>query len=240
MITIEAYKKTLNILYIEDDELITSKIKYILEKYFNSIFIATNGKEALEILKSSSINLVISDINMPIMDGLEFLKKLREINSDIPFIFVTARNEPAVMIKAIQLEISNYILKPINLHDFLFIVNKTIDKEYKKYLEKSNNDIIKLSDDFYWDKKSRRLLKDDTTIKLTKKELLLLDLLLTINDKIYSFSEIIYHLWDGNDEYKDNMSNLKNMISRLRNKIPELNIENIYGLGYKLNIINRK
>lgn len=236
MITLETYKKTLNILYIEDDKLITSKIKYVLEKYFNFVFIATNGEEALEILKYNSINLIISDINMPIMDGLEFLKRLREINSDIAFIFVTARNEADVMLKAIQLEISNYILKPINLHNFLFIVNKTIDKEYKKYLEKLNNNIIKLSKDFYWDKKSKRLLKDDITIKLTKKELLLLDLLLTTNNKTYSFSEIIYHLWDDDDEVKDNISNLKNMISRLRNKIPELNIENIYGLGYKLNI----
>lgn len=236
MITLETYKKTLNILYIEDDKLITSKIKYVLEKYFNFVFIATNGEEALEILKYNSINLIISDINMPIMDGLEFLKRLREINSDLAFIFVTARNEADVMLKAIQLEISNYILKPINLHNFLFIVNKTIDKEYRKYLEKLNNNIIKLSKDFYWDKKSKRLLKDDITIKLTKKELLLLDLLLTTNNKTYSFSEIIYHLWDDDDEVKDNISNLKNMISRLRNKIPELNIENIYGLGYKLNI----
>lgn len=236
MITLEAYKKTLNILYIEDDKIITSKIKYLLERFFKFVFIATNGEEALKTLKSNSINLIISDINMPIMDGLEFLKKLREINSDIAFIFVTARNEPEVMIKAIQLEISNYILKPIDFTNFLSIINKTVDKEYKKYIEKMDIDIVKIDNNFYWNKQIKTLFKNNSIIKLTKKELLLLDLLLNTNNKIYSFQEIIYYLWDEDYDEKDCISNLKNMISRLRHKIPELNIENVYGLGYKINI----
>lgn len=114
MITIKEYKKTLNILYIEDDKMFSSKIKTILEKFFNSIFIANDGEEALELFKTNDVDLIISDINMPNMDGIEFLKKLREINNDISFIFVTARSESDTMLQAIQLSISNYILKPVN------------------------------------------------------------------------------------------------------------------------------
>ena len=120
MITLEEYKKTLTILFIEDDQIFTKKIKTILEKFFKSVLIANDGEEALKLFKTDNINLIISDINMPNMNGLEFLKKLRAINNDISFIFMTARNESNIMLQAIQLTISNYILKPINLNDFLF------------------------------------------------------------------------------------------------------------------------
>ena len=66
---------------------------------------------------------------------------------------------------------------------------------------------------------------------------MLLDLLLTSNNKIFTSSEIISHIWNEEYEEKDYISNLKNMISRLRNKIPQINIVSVYGLGYKINII---
>jgi two-component system, OmpR family, response regulator VanR len=237
MITLEAYKKNLNILYIEDDKIFISKIKSILEKLFKFIFIATNGEEALELFKTKNINLIISDINMPKMDGLIFLKNLRKINSEVSFIFLTAKKEVNTIIDAIQFDISNYILKPIDLNNFLFIVNKTIEKDYKKYIKIEKKYLIKIDEIFIWNKKTKILLKNDNPVKLTKKELLLIDLLLSSNDKIYSLSEITYHIWDEDYEEKDCISNLKNIISRLRNKIPQINIENVYGVGYKIKII---
>jgi two-component system, OmpR family, response regulator VanR len=237
MITLEAYKKNLNILYIEDDKIFISKIKSILEKLFKFIFIATNGEEALELFKTKNINLIISDINMPKMDGLIFLKNLRKINSEVSFIFLTAKKEVNTIIDAIQFDISNYILKPIDLNNFLFIVNKTIEKDYKKYIKIEKKYLIKIDEIFIWNKKTKTLLKNDNPVKLTKKELLLIDLLLSSNDKIYSLSEITYHIWDEDYEEKDCISNLKNIISRLRNKIPQINIENVYGVGYKIKII---
>lgn len=237
MITLEAYKKNLNILYIEDDKIFISKIKSILEKLFKFIFIATNGEEALELFKTKNINLIISDINMPKMDGLIFLKNLRKVNSEVSFIFLTAKKEVNTIIDAIQFDISNYILKPIDLNNFLFIVNKTIEKDYKKYIKIEKKYLIKIDEIFIWNKKTKTLLKNNNPVKLTKKELLLIDLLLSSNDKIYSLSEITYHIWDEDYEEKDCISNLKNIISRLRNKIPQINIENVYGVGYKIKII---
>lgn len=116
MITLEEYKKTLNILYIEDDKVLVHKIKLILQKNFKSVFVASNGEEALKIFKSNNINLIISDINMPIIDGLTFLKNLRKINTDISFIFLTAKQEVNTIIDAIEHDISGYILKPIGIH----------------------------------------------------------------------------------------------------------------------------
>ncbi|WP_368030388.1 response regulator transcription factor [Arcobacter sp. s6] len=240
MITLESYKKQLNILYVEDDILFTPKIKYILEKSFKSVLIATNGQEALEFFKINKIDLIISDINMPKMDGLTFLKKIREINNDIPFIFVTARQEINTIIDAIQFDINNYILKPIDLKKFLFIINKTVEKEYKRYIRIEKKYLIKIDENIIWNKKTKMLLKNGIPVKLTKKELLLLDLLLSSEEKVYSLSEMIYQIWDEDYEQKDYISNLKNIISRLRNKITEINIENIYGLGYTIKVKNQE
>lgn len=236
MITLESYKKQFNILYVEDDVLFTPKIKYILEKSFKSVLIASNGEEALELFKINKIDLIISDINMPKMDGLTFLKKLRELHNDIPFIFLTARQEANTIIDAIQFDISNYILKPIDLKNFLFIVDKSVKKSYKKYIEIEKKYIIEIDTEFFWNQKTKTLSKNNLPIKLTKKELLLLELLLNCNNKVYSISEIACYLWDEDSGENDYVANLKNIISRLRNKIPVINIENVYGLGYMIKI----
>jgi DNA-binding response OmpR family regulator len=236
MITLESYKKQFNILYVEDDVLFTPKIKYILEKSFKSVLIASNGEEALELFKINKIDLIISDINMPKMDGLTFLKKLRELHNDIPFIFLTARQEANTIIDAIQFDISNYILKPIDLKNFLSIVDKSVKKSYKKYIEIEKKYIIEIDTEFFWNQKTKTLSKNNLPIKLTKKELLLLELLLNCNNKVYSISEIACYLWDEDSGENDYVANLKNIISRLRNKIPEINIENVYGLGYMIKI----
>jgi CheY-like chemotaxis protein len=147
MITIEKYKKSLTILYIEDDQITQNKLKNILERYFNKIILASNGEDAFEKIKTESkIDLIISDINMPKMDGLEFLEELRKSNPKIPFIFVTARDEPDKMLKAIQLDIDNYVLKPINLQNLLTIIDKVANKLYKEYLTLEKNSHIKIDE----------------------------------------------------------------------------------------------
>ena len=238
MITIENYKKTINIMYIEDDVLATTKLKNILEKYFNKIIIASNGEEAFEKMKiEPKIDLIISDINMPKMNGLEFLEELRKDNFDMPFIFVTARDEPDKMLKAIQLDINNYVLKPINLQNLLSVIDKVVEKLYKEYLILEKNSHIQLNKDLFWNKNNRTLIFENEVVKLTKKELMFIEILMAEENMVHKIEDIIFTLW--NDEFldKDYISNLKNIISRLRNKVPSLIIENLYGMGYKINII---
>lgn len=235
MTTIETYKKNLNILYIEDDILATARLKNILNKFFNKIIIASNGEDAFELLKTSpKIDLIISDINMPKMDGLEFLEKLRYIDSKIPFIFVTARDEPDKMLRAIQLDIDNYILKPINLQNLLAVIDKIVEKLYKEYLLLEKNSHIQIEENLFWNRNNKTLVFDNQIIKLTKKELQFLEILMADENKIHKIEDIISVLWEDEFLGKDYISNLKNIISRLRNKVPALKIENLYGMGYKI------
>lgn len=233
MKNLEQYKKNLHILYIEDDLAILNEMKRILESFF-IVSIATNGQEAMSIFKKNKIDIIISDINMPVMDGIEFLHILREENEHTPFIFVTAKSDLNRILEAIKLDIDGYILKPLDIRNLFEIINKIIDKKYKNYLFEDKENRIKINDLLYWDKKTKTLLQNQEKVKLTKKEIMLIDLLLE-NNKTFDINEIIYHLWEDDLKIKDYASSLKNIISRLRNKVPSLEINNIYGVGYQIN-----
>jgi DNA-binding response OmpR family regulator len=238
MKNLNEYKKNVNILYIEDDQSTSKKLQSILSKFFNKIYTASNGTEEYEIMNTihDKISLIISDINMPKMDGIEFLEKIRSENNTIPFIFVTARSEPDKMLKAIQLDIDNYILKPIDLDNLLEVIDNVLKKEFNYYLKVKEHNIINLGNNLYWDVNKKTLLENEKELKLTKKELLLINLLIKDPSKIFTIDEIINEIWQETYDDRDYIANLKNLISRLKKKYINLNINNIYGLGYKISI----
>jgi len=97
--------------------------------------------------------------------------------------------------------------------------------------------IIKLSMDIKWDTENQQLYVNNELFKLTKKEFLLIELLLKNPEKTYKNEEIMVYLWEDELEKDPDITNLKNLISRLRKKLPNLNIENIYSFGYRINTI---
>ena len=136
------YLKSQSILFVEDEELARDLLAKILSKIFKKVYTASNGAEGLEKFKNSKssnekIDLIISDINMPIMDGLEMLEDIRKIDSSIPVIFVTARNETANLIKAIDLNVANYIIKPVQTD---ILIKKIADACEKKYITEKFNE----------------------------------------------------------------------------------------------------
>ena len=132
--------KDISVLYVEDENDVREFTSKLLGSLLKKVYVAQNGLEGLELYKENQndIDLIISDINMPKMDGLEFLEELRKSNSSIPFIFVTARDEPDKMLKAIQLDIDNYVLKPIHLQNLLSIIDVVVEKLYKETLTLEN------------------------------------------------------------------------------------------------------
>ena len=131
------FLKDQRVLFVEDEELAREKLAKLLTKLFKEVVLASNGLEGLEKFQKSKItneriDLIISDINMPIMNGLEMLEKIREIDSFIPLIFTTARSETDNLLKAIDLNVSNYIIKPI---DTSLLVRKITEVCEKKYFE---------------------------------------------------------------------------------------------------------
>lgn len=125
----------LNVLYVEDDAEVVESIKITIDKIFKKVYVANNGKHGLDLfhqLKGEGIpvDIIISDINMPKLNGMDFLKTIRSIECDIPFIFTSAYSDTEYLLDAIKMGVTDYILKPINLIQLIEKVNKACQKQH--------------------------------------------------------------------------------------------------------------
>ncbi len=129
----EKFLKTLSILYVEDSKTIRTQMLDFLVKLFKQVIPAVDGVDGLEKFKDNKhIDVVISDINMPNMDGIEMLSKIRELNKDIPFIFTTAYSETEYALNAIKYGVSHYAIKPINTRELLMHINDVCNLKYNQ------------------------------------------------------------------------------------------------------------
>lgn len=111
-------KKTASILYVEDEKAIQDELADILESFCETLYTADDGFQGLELFNKYQPDIIVTDIKMPLMDGIEMSKKIKEINNNVPIIFTTAFSDITFFQEAIELQVEGYILKPINL-DFL-------------------------------------------------------------------------------------------------------------------------
>lgn len=136
--------KDSSILYLEDDEVIRKETSSIFEKMFKKVYTAEDGLAGLNLynLEKENIDIILTDINMPNKDGIEFMSDVRDIDSDIPILIVTAFNDINILIKAIKLNVTDYIIKPMQLNSTLKILNKTLqNKLNQKLLAKQNHEL---------------------------------------------------------------------------------------------------
>ncbi len=137
MNNLKDFIKTLNILYVEDEVSAREIFTKILKRFFNTVDARENGLEGYiafkeKHLKNEKYDLIISDINMPKLDGMEMLEKIREIDPLVPVVFITARHEADVLLKAIELQISDFIIKPIDFDGITKVVNNASEKLFLK------------------------------------------------------------------------------------------------------------
>lgn len=247
-ILLEKYSKNINVLFVEDDEHIRKETKELLEDIFQkSINIAVDGKDGFDkYMKYYEENgkyydLVITDIKMPNLDGIELTKLIYDQNITQSLIVLSAHNESEYLMQLVNIGISQFILKPIEFNNFVDVIYK-VSKDI--YFSKNNeeeievDDEIKLSEVLVWNNQTNQLIQNNEITKLTKKEFLLIELLLKTPEKTHTNEEILVHLWKDDVDKSPDITNLKNIISRLRKKVPTLNIENIYSFGYRINTLN--
>ena len=142
------FLKQLTILYVEDEDVAREQFAKSLRRLFKKVILGVNGEDGLSKFKESqlaseSIDLILSDINMPKMNGLEMLEKIREIDENVPVMYTTARTETEYLQRAIELNVNHYALKPINLEDIVLRIQKVCEKQYLQTVIDSKNNELK-------------------------------------------------------------------------------------------------
>ena len=222
--------KELDILYVEDDYEVRSQISKMLSIYFRSVTEAVDGKDGLEKFNNSKFDIIFTDINMSVMDGISMIKKIRETDTQIPIVIFSAYDNTEYFLQTIECGIDGYILKPFSFEE----IKKVVEKIVFKLMEfKGTNTKIELINSFYWDKKDKNLYKDDKEVQLTKKEKILFELLASTKHRVVSSEEIEIVLFD--DDYCDN-KRVRSLLSRLRCRVGCDLMHSIYSEGYKLNL----
>lgn len=132
--------KTLRVLYVEDHPESRKSTLFLLENFFDLVTVAVDGMDGLEKFQEGQYDLIISDINMPNMNGIEMLTKIKKLDNQIPCILLSAHNDISYFLDAIELSVDGYIVKPVGFKQLINTLNKTL---YKIKLEQENREYKK-------------------------------------------------------------------------------------------------
>ena len=219
------------ILLVDDEEDILEFLSYNLRKEGYKIKTASNGKSALKILEKFNPDLIILDVMMPEMDGIEVCESIRknENNDDVLILFLTARSEDYSELAGFSAGADDYITKPIKPRLLVSRVNAILKRKRKTKETSSSISIGEIS----INKSTHKLLYSDKEIYLARKEFNLLYFLMTIPGKVFTREEIITTIW------KDAIVGDRTIdvhIRKIREKIGSNHIKTVKGIGYKFDI----
>lgn len=217
--------KNLTVLLVEDDSDSKKIMHDVLSDNFEKVFTAQNGDEGLKKFKKYNPNMVITDVFMPISDGLDMTRYIKEISKDTPVIVLSAHSEKETLLKAIDIGVDKYLIKPIMADDLL----NTLENVAKNKIETSN--IIQVANGYSFNKIKRVLIRDGVEISLTKKELAFISLLIKRLGTLVLHDEIKSVVWVGESVTE---AAIRTFVKRVRDKVGNSFIKNVPGLGYKI------
>ena len=224
----------LTLLYAEDDLQSRKNYAFVLEEYFSKVYLAEDGREALDLYHEKKPDVLLLDISMPFINGLDVAKAIRTTNKSIPIIMLTAHADQKKLLAAIPLGLSKYLLKPINDKSLIEAVLKVIR-------EIRDRDIIPLNEKLSWNKTNFNLFYEEENIKLTKKEHKLLTLLVNSIGEYLMHDALIIQIWNDEIPNASHDNKLHQLVYRINKKINAATnsdmqlIENTYTLGYRIN-----
>ena len=227
---LENFNKNIKLLYIEDDPITRENGIEYLENYFENIYEAADGLEAFRLYNKHKPDIIITDIEMPKLNGLEFVERIRKEDDTTQIIITTAYSHKEYLFRAIELKLIKYLVKPINEKEFEEAIKLCIDNINTD--TKSSN-IIHISDDSIFDTYNKTLVKNGELVKLRTKELDLLTLLIKNKTRFVTYIEIENEIWIDSVMTKDA---LKTVIKNLKSKLPNNSISNLSGTGYKIEL----
>ncbi len=226
-----------NVLVVDDDKEIVDSIELYLRNEGINILKAYDGMQALDILVSNDIHLILMDIMMPKLDGIKATIKIREEKS-IPIILVSAKSEDSDKIIGLNIGADDYITKPFNPLELI----ARVKSQLRRYLKWSNNKDVNNSEvlksgELTLNVNTKEVFVEGESVKLTPIEFKILNLLLANKGQVFSIEHIYERVWKEDNLNADNTVSVH--IRRIREKI-EINprepryLKVVWGVGYKV------
>lgn len=217
--------KDLLLMIVEDEDNLRKMLTNALNPYFKELINAKNGDEGLKKFKKFKPDIVITDILMPIVDGLDMAKSIKEISKSTPIIVLSAFSEKEKLLKAIDIGIDKYLVKPVDIDELLSIINAIKDTKI------GTLKLVQINENYQFDFTKKVLIKKGKEITLTKKELAFMTLLIENKGALVLHEHIKNAIW-SNSKVTDTA--IRTFIKRVRDKIGDDLIKNVPGLGYKI------
>lgn len=220
--------KNIKILYVEDDEITRENAIEYLQNFFEVIYEASDAIKALQLYEKYQPDIIITDIQMPKLNGLEFVQRIRQKDKKTQIIIITAFCDRDYLLKAIELGLVKYLVKPVKEKEFEEALFLCVNS-----LQENNSNIVKLDENSYFDIFNKNLVINQEIIKLRTKELIFLELLIKNKNRYVSYEEIENYVWSDSVMTKDA---LKTLVKNLKTKIPKDLIMNLTNSGYKIDV----
>jgi DNA-binding response OmpR family regulator len=204
-----------------------SAVEY-LTRVCKKVLEAKDGKEAIKLWREQKPDIIITDISMPRLNGIDMASYIRAHDKDIQIIIATAHSDTEYLLKAVELQLVKYIIKPITKEKLIGALEKSIE-----LIEDKSKFNLALSPTAQYNAYEKLIYDDGKEVKLTKNETLFLDLLAHHHTRVVKYEEIENAIWAYEGMSQDA---IRSLVRGLRKKVPENSIENVSGSGYKLHI----
>lgn len=222
--------KNYTVLVVEDDEALRRSFCSCLSMLFKKVYVAIDGESGIQEWSRNSPDIIITDIYLPKMTGIELCKLVRERDLKIPVLLMSARSDTETFMKTISVSADGYLIKPFTFESCLENLQKCIEK-----IEYRQSKIMQLKGGAFVNIAARSVNINDTIVILSPQEVKLVSLFIASPDFTLHQNAIANALWNGESR---SQSALKNLLLKLRKKLGADAIDTLIGHGYKLNIIS--
>jgi DNA-binding response OmpR family regulator len=214
----------MKLLIVEDEAALQKALIKGFQKLDYTVDAADDGEQALELYFENKYNLIVLDLNLPKLDGLDVLKEIRNENKEIPVLILSARSEVTDKITGLDMGANDYLAKPFHFNELEARVRALLRRDFK------TADTVIVNEDVRLDTAMKKVFRNGGEVQLTKKEYGIFEYLMLNKGKVITVNEIIEAVWESDADIYSNA--FKVHINALRKKLPEDFIRNAKGQGY--------
>ncbi|MDQ7061133.1 MAG: response regulator [Sulfurimonas sp.] len=205
-------KSELRLLYVEDNEVVRENFSIIFSHYFKNILTTDNGRDALKLYEENDIDIAILDISIPNINGLTVAHTIREKDKKIEIVMLTGHSEKEKLLKAINLHLFAYLVKPVKKDELTDVLERLIQKL-------SLTHTVTLASEYSFDMKEKILRYKKESIKISKNEKKLLSFLCKNVSQHHTATELSNVIYNSSDNSDDGSNNIIQLISRFKKKM---------------------